>query len=410
MSELSITRYFPFMRAKITGQTIHGDYSDSALVYLSPDFRFRPLCHACQSPAATVHSKGHLRHIRDLNMGAAEVWLQVEYRKVWCETCGRAKVEHLSFANASQRVTHRLAEYIHGLCKVMTVKDVALHLDLDPKTVKAIDKAFLEPKFGHTDCRDLRVLAIDEIALRKGHNYMTVVMDYLSGRIVWMGEGRSEEALNALFEQMTSAQKAAIEAVAMDMWQAYINCVNRHCPDAKIVFDFFHVVQAFGRVIDKVRRDEYLKASAEDRKVLKGSRYLLLKNEENITKHERSRLQAVLALNITLSTLHVLKDQLKLLYYYSDRERVKTALDDWCRMAEHIEHPAVKTFITRLRTFGYGILNHADYPIGTSTLEGANNKIKVVKRKAYGFHDSQYFALKVKQAFETHETSQLFGS
>jgi transposase len=135
-----------------------------------------------------------------------------------------------------------------------------------------------------------------------------------------------------------------------------------------------------------------------------------LKNEENITEKEQSRLQAVLALNGTLSTLYVLKDQLKLLYYYGDRGRVKTALEDWCRMAKHIEHPVVKTFITRLRTFGYGILNHADYPIGTSELEGANNKIKVIKRKAYGFHDPQYFALKVKQAFETHETNQLFGS
>jgi transposase len=410
MSERSITRYFPFMRVKITGQTVHGEHPDSALIYLAPDLRFQPLCHACQSPAAKVHSKGHLRHIRDLNMGAAEVWLQVDYRKVCCETCGRAKVEHLSFANASQRVTHRLAQYIHGLCKVMTVKDVALHLDLDPKTVKAIDKAFLQEHFGTTDCRKLRVLAIDEIALRKGHNYMTVVMDYLSGRIVWMGDGRTEETLNGFFEEMTEPQKEAVEAVAMDMWQAYINCVNRHCPNAKIVFDFFHVVQAFGRVIDKVRRAEYLKAGAEDRKVLKGSRYLLLKNEENITRNEQTRLQAVLALNATLSTLYVLKDQLKLLYYYSDRGRVKTAMEDWCRMAEPIEHPVVKTFITRLRTFGYGILNHADYPIGTSALEGANNKIKVIKRKAYGFHDSQYFALKVKQAFETHETNQLFGS
>jgi len=387
------------MRAKITGQTVHGERPDSALIYVAPDLRFRPLCHACGSPAATVHSKGHLRHVRDLNMGVAEVWLQVEYRKVWCATCRRAKVESLSFANASQRVTHRLAQYVHELCKVMTVKDVASHLDLDPKTVKTIDKAFLQEHFGTTDCRNLRVLAIDEIALRKGHNYMTVVMDYLSGRIVWMGEGRTEETLNGFFAEMSDTQKAAIEAVAMDMWQAFINAVSRHCPAARIVFDFFHVVQAFGRAIDKVRRDEYLKANAEDRNVLKGSRYLLLKNEENLTDNQQSRLQAVLALNTTLSTLYVLKDQLKLIYYYSDRDRVKTALDDWCRMAEQIGHASVKTFIKRLRTFEYGILNHADYPIGTSELEGANNKIKVIKRKAYGFHDSKYFTLKVKQAF-----------
>lgn len=399
MSELSITPYFPFMRAKITGQSVCGDRPDSALIHVSPDLRFRPLCHACGRPAVTVHSKGHLRLIRDLDMAGAQVWLQVAYRKVWCEACGRAKVEYLSFANASQRVTHRLARYVYELCRFMTVKDVAAHLDLDPKTVKAIDKTFLQEDFGRTGCEGLRVLAIDEIALRKGHHYMTVIMDYLTGRIVWMGEGRSKETLDGFFAEMTDTQKAAIEAVAMDMWEPYINRIRHYCPDAKIVFDFFHVVQAFGRVIDKVRRDEYLKASAEDRKVLKGSRYLLLKNEENLTENQESRLQAVLGLNATLSTLYVLKDQLKVIYYYSDRERVKAALDDWCHMAKQIDHASVKTFVNRLRFFEYGILNHADYPIGTSELEGANNKIKVIKRRAYGYHDSHYFALKVKQAF-----------
>jgi transposase len=387
------------MRVKIIDQTVHGEDASSALIKLAPDLRYRPLCHQCGLPAATVHSQGYRRHLRDLNMASAEVWLQVEYRKIWCNNCGGAKVEQLSFADASRRVTHRLARYIYDLCRIMTVQDVAEHLNLNPKTVKAIDKSFLEKGFGQTDYHGLRILAIDEIALRKGHNYMTVVLDYLSGRVVWIGEGRDKETLDRFFAEMTDRQKDSIEAVAMDMWEAYINRVKYHCPNAKIVFDFFHLVQSFGRVIDKVRRDEYLKATKQERKVLKGSRYLLLKNEENLTERQQNRLQAVLELNSTLSILYVLKDQLKLLYYYSNRRKVKQTLDDWCRMAKQIEHGSVQAFIKRLRFFEYGILNHADYPIGTSRLEGVNNKIKVIKRKAYGFHDSEYFSLKVKQAF-----------
>jgi transposase len=387
------------MRVKITGQTVHSDIADSAMIRMAPDLRYRPLCHHCHTPAGTVHSNGHSRFIRDLNMAAAQVWLQVEYRKVWCDNCNGVRVEHLSFADASKRVTDRLAQYIYDLCKMLTVHDVAEHLDLNPKTIKAIDKSFLEKGFGWTDCHDLRVLAIDEIALRKGHNYMTVVMDYFSGRVVWMNEGRSKETLDRFFAEMTDRQKEAIEAVAMDMWEPYINRVKHHCPNANIVFDFFHVVQAFGRVIDKVRREEYLKANEQDRKVLKGSRYLLLKNEENLTDKQQSRLKDVLDLNSTLNMLYVLKDHLKLIYYCNDRQKAKKTLDDWCEMAGQIEHPSVKGFIRRLRFFEYGILNHADYPIGTSKLEGVNNKIKVIKRKAYGFHDSEYFALKVKQAF-----------
>jgi transposase len=399
MSGLSITQYFPFMRVKITDQSVHGETGDSALVRMVPDLRYHPVCHQCGSSATTVHSQGHRRHVRDLNLATAQVWLDVEYRKIWCDSCDGVRVEQLSFADASKRVTHRLARYIHGLCKVMTVQDVADHLELNPKTVKAIDKSFLEKSFAQTDGRDLHVLAMDEIALRKGHNYMTVVMDYFSGRIVWMGENRDKETLDRFFAELTAKQKQGIKAVAIDMWEPFINRVKHHCPNAQIVFDFFHVVQAFGKVIDAVRREEYLKATDQEKKVLKGSRYLLLKNEENLTDDQQNRLEQVLSLNEVLSILYVLRAQLKMVYYYSDRRTVKKILDDWCRMAETIDHPAVRRFIRRLRFFEYGILNHADYPIGTSRLEGANNKIKVIKRKAYGFHDSEYFALKVKQAF-----------
>ena len=399
MSGLSITQYFPFMRMKIEKQSVHHNPSRSALIHLTPDQRYRPLCHDCGAAAVTVHSQGHRRHLRDLNLACHQVWLEVGYRKIWCAECNGVRVEQLSFADASKRVTHRLAQHIHDLCKFMTVKDVAEHLDLDPKTVKAIDKAFLEKEFGEMNAAGLRVLAIDEIAVRKGHTYMTVIMDYFSGRIVWMGPDRRMETLDAFFAELSDAQKQGIEAVAMDMWEPFVNRVRHHCPQARIVFDFFHVVQAFGKVIDSVRRDEYRNASAHDRNVLKGSRYLLLKNAENLTDDQANRLADVLALNETLSILYILKDQLKLVFRYSDRGKVKRTLHSWCRMAETIDHPDVQRFVGRLRFFEYGILNHADYPISTSELEGANNKIKVIKRKAYGFHDTKYFVLKVKQAF-----------
>ena len=185
-------------------------------------------------------------------MGDTKVWLQVGYRKIWCDQCGGARVEQLSFADANKRITYRLASYVYELCKVMTVEDVARHLDLNPKTVKAVDKIFLEKEFGQTDYTGLRILAIDEIALKKGHNYMTVVLDYLTGRVVWMDKGRSKETLDEFFAGMTNEQKAAIEAVAIDMWEAYINRIRHHCPNAKIVFDMFHVVQAFGKFVDEV--------------------------------------------------------------------------------------------------------------------------------------------------------------
>jgi transposase len=383
---------------KILEQHIHHENASSAWIRLAPDRRYTPLCHDCGREAATTHSQGHVRLIRDLNMAQAQLFLQVEYRKIWCSVCGGVRVEKLSFADAGHRVTHRMARYIHALCKMLTIQDVAEHLDLDPKTVKEIDKSFLEQTFGPDDFHGLRVLMIDEIALHKGHRYMTVVADYFTGRVVWMGCDRSKKTLDAFFQGLNQEQKRSIEAVAMDMWEPFINRVRHYLPKAGIVFDFFHVVQGFGRVIDRVRRSEYAQAKGQKRKVIQGSRYLLLKNEENLTEEQRPRLAQLLEVNQTLASVYILKDQLKMLYFWSERRQVQQALDDWCRMAGQIDHPAVKAFIKRLRFFAYGILNHADYPIGTSRLEGINNKIKVIKRKAYGFHDDHYFILKVKQA------------
>lgn len=408
MSRLSIAAYFPFCRVKVVGQSVR-DNARSALIHLEPDLRYRPVCHACGRPGVTVHSDGYCRIVRDLNLASAETWLKVRYRKVWCEHCAGARVEQLEFCDASQRITHRLARYIYELCKMLTVEDVARHLKLNPKTVKAVDRLFLDQEFGRTDWGDLRFLAIDEIALKKGQTYMTVVVDYLTGRVVWMGEGRNKETLDKFFSGMPQQQKALIEAVAMDMWDPYINRVRHHCPEAKIVFDFFHVVSAFGFVVDEIRRSEYRKAHREDKKVIKGSRFLLLRNASNLSGPQRLRLRDLLRLNRTLSAVYILKEQLKEVYRHHDRLRTKRALDSWRDMAAKIEHPEMSAFIRRLKRHEYGILNHCDFPIGTSHLEGINNKIKLIKRKAYGFHDPEYFALKIKQAFPGKQITNYLG-
>ena len=176
MSTLSISHYFPFDGIKIVGQSVRPQ-AKSALIHMRPDLRRRPVCHACGHSGRSVHSKGHRRVIRDLNLAGAETWLQVEYRKVWCPDCNGARVERLSCCDASHRVTDRMARYIYELCKHLSVKAVAEHLGLNPKTIRAIDRMFLQEEFGRTDYSDLRILAIDEIALKKGHCYMTVVLD-----------------------------------------------------------------------------------------------------------------------------------------------------------------------------------------------------------------------------------------
>lgn len=414
MSHPSIAPYFAFARMKVIGHSPHLDLDrPGSMVQLGPDRRFRPLCRVCGEPGK-VHCRRERRFIRDLDIGPAETMLDIEYRRVWCDRCGRAKVEKLSFVEPGKRVTNRLARYVYELCKFMTVLEVARHVGLDPKTVKDIDKHFLDEEFGLNAFDGLEVLAIDEIALKKGfHGFMTVVLDYNTGRVVWMGEGRSAETLDVFFDAMTREQKRGIKAVAMDMWDPFINRVEHHCPDAKIVFDLFHLVKAYGDVIDEVRREEVSKAKERNRKeesrFIKGSRYLLLRNGANLKPAQRAHLRELLTINERISAVYVLKDQLKVIYHYRRRGWARKALDRWREMAAEVDHPAMNRFIGRLYRYEQGILNHCEYAIGTSPLEGVNNKIKVIKRKAYGFHDPKYFILKVKQALPGKETTTETG-
>ena len=197
---------------------------------------------------------------------------------------------------------------------------------------------------------------------------------------------------------MTDEQKAAVEAVAMDMWEPYIQAVRETLAKAKIVFDLFHVVAAYGKVIDQVRISEYRRASAQDREVLKGSKYLLLKTRLP-RREDREHLQRLLALNETLFFVHLLRDMLKTIWRYRHRTWAARALAEWCSLAREVGHPELERFARMLERHREGILNHCHYPIHTSKLEGTNNTIKVIKRQAYGYHDSEYFVLKVKQAF-----------
>ena len=404
MPFVSIAAYFPFSRMKLTFHDVTLE-ADLAYIEARPDKRFKPVCHECGAVASRVHER-RSRPVRDLNFAEARVWIKIEFRRVVCPTCQAIRVEETQIADPYQRVTRRLARAIHDLCKKMTVTDVAKHFDLDWRTVKKIDRAFLERDYGQPDYDGLRVLAVDEIAVRKGHEYMTVVIDYETGRVIWMGAGRKQGTLESFFEELTSEQKESLEAIAMDMWRPYIRAVEQAAPHVKIVFDLYHVVAGFNRVIDKVRNSERQQASAKHQEVFKGSKYLLLKNRKNIRrKKDREHLKQLLEINETICAVRILRDDLAGIWGYRYRTCAGRALDNWCAAARAVGHPEVTKFANTLERHREGILNHCDYAIHTSRLEGINNTIKVIKRKAYGFHDDRYFTLKVKQAFDQKDVT-----
>ena len=227
MSVPTIAPYFPFRRIKIVNQMVAPEATGTH-IQVQPDKRFQPICPGCGRRASGVHSWTR-RKVRDLNLATARLWITCQYRKMFCAHCHGIHIEDLELFHPYLRVTTRLARYIYHLSQFMTVSEVARHLGLDWKTVKAIDKFYLERDYGQADYQGLRILAVDEISIRKGHRYLTIVLDYLSGRVVFVGKDRKAKTLERLFNQFNAKQRNAIEAIVMDMWDPFIKAVKKNC-------------------------------------------------------------------------------------------------------------------------------------------------------------------------------------
>lgn len=401
MSALSIAPYFPFLRVMPVRQEITIDDVTGAgqsVIEFESDSRRRPICSGCGKPRRSVHSTV-LRRVTDLPLSGVRVELVLPQRKVRCPRCG-VRTERYEFLSSYRRATLRFERAVAELCRVLPIQHVAAHFGLDWHTVKEIDKRRLEHDVG-TPCYDrLRLLAVDEVAVHKGHTYMTTVLDLETGRMVWIGRDRTKATLLGFFAELTDAQRASIEAVAMDMAAGYREAVREACPHAALVYDLFHAVAKFSReVIDRVRVDESKKRDEAGRQLIKGSRYLLLKNEENLVGDQRERLDALLAANRNLNTVYVLHDQLKDIWRYQRPGWARRALEQWMALAEASGLKPLMKFAKNLMRHADGIINHCRYPLHTGRLEGVHNKIKVIKRMAYGFRDDAYFILKIKGAF-----------
>lgn len=386
-----------------------GELAPRLIIQLQPKSGSPKRCSRCGEIVVEIHDVSE-RRVRDLPIGEWDTWLVVPRARLQCPRCGPT-VEAVPWLDRYQRMTKRLADKIARLAQMLPIKHVAAWFGVSWDTVKQIDQRALVTRLGPQENQwvDLRVLAIDEFALHRGHRYATVVIDPTRKRVVWIARGREQESLRGFFTALGPARCAQIEAVAVDMWAPYAAEVRAHCPQAKLVYDLFHVVAKYGvEVIDRVRSDETERIAKADgtrptrerRAVIKGARWLLLRNYDRLRTHgERVRLRELLRANRALFTVYVLKDDLKQLWRFRYPGAAWRFWREWRRRAVASRLPALKKFVRLLERHLHGILNHCRYPLNTGMLEGMNNKIKVLKRMAYGFRDDAYFFLKIRAAF-----------
>ena len=387
-------------------------------------------CTQCKSDNV-IRSGVVTRDFRSAPVGGKPVVLRMAVQRLECKCCHHVSQEHIHFAAPQTTYTRRLARYAVDLCRIASIKSVAAHLNLSWNTVKEMVKGYLDRNYSKPDISDLKMIGIDEFAVRKGHVYKTIVVDLETGRIVYVGEGKGADALDG-FWKMVKKAGVKIEYVASDLSAAYISAVRENAPDAVYVFDHFHVVKLVNETLDKIRRrivnqerrkekmeEEELRKTAESSQetpdspkrktqpyppaatprrssVVKGTKYILLRNREDLTdKKDIDRLNAALELNRDLSVAYYLKEDARLIWKCDSRQQAESQLDAWLVSALSANIPELAKLAETIKSHRTGILAYYCKPISTGPVEGINNKIKTLKRMAYGFRDEQYFTLRL---------------
>ena len=357
----------------------------------------KTVCGVCGAVHFTWYDR-RIRHIRDLDCGGRRVYLAVEVRRVFCRKCQGVKRERIGFLSSRSAFTRRLAENIGGLCRTMTIQDVAREFHLDWHTVKEMDKDYMEAQLAQAPVPSPRVIGIDEISIKKRHTYRIVVSDLERRRPIWFGgTDRSEKSLDGFYAWLGPEKAAGIRLAVMDMWKPFRNSTRKSAPQAAILFDKFHILRHLGEALDKVRKLEYARLAGVDRRYIKGQKYVLLSNYENLTMDARKNLKRLLAANRRLNTAYVLKESFGQLWSYNTEGWARRFFENWKASLKWQRLKSYEKFAEMIDRHWDGIAAYSrpENKIALGFVEGLNNKVRVIQRRAYGLRDEEYLRLKV---------------
>lgn len=312
------------------------------------------------------------------------------------------RIEKLDWLAGNPRYTAGMAEQVGKLCRDMTNKAVADVLHLSERTVKDLDKLYMQKWLDKTPQPAARVIGIDELSIRKGHTYRIVVSDLECGRPIWIGgQGRKEIDIDKFFAALGAKKAKRIRLAVMDMWKAFRNSVNQHAPQANIIFDKFHIMRHLSEAMDEVRRAEYHRVTGQERKFIKGQRYTLLSHWENLTLEGQQSLKKLLSVNKRINTAYLLKEQFGQLWNYRNEKWARKFFENWKQQLKWQRLRPFEKFAELIEKHWEGIISycHPDNKVKLGFVEGLNNKIRVIQRRAYGYRDEEYLRLKILTAF-----------
>ena len=342
---------------------------------LAPDGRYAPRCGRCDERGGYRDTRW-VRRFRHVPLWGIPVTLAYAPRRVQCRRCGGVHVEALPWAVGHQRFTRALLVTIATWSRVLPWQQVAVLFGCAWGTVERAVEAAVAHGLAHRDLSDVTHIGIDEISRKKGHVYVTNVYDLERKRLLWSGEGRTQ---------------ATLEGICCDMWQPYIDVVTARAPRAVLVFDKFHIVSHLMAAVDQVRRDEIREKGPAHKALMHKTRFIWLKNPWNLTEGQHQRLGELERLNLKINRAYLLKELFAQFWTYRSAGWAKRYLTRWFWSATHARLPPLRDFAWMLRRHEAGILNYFRMPIDNGTVEGLNNKAKLVIHRAYGFRTAKNY-------------------
>ena len=319
-------------------------------------------------------------------------------RRVACRSCGGVKREQLEFLADNPFYTKRFAYYVGRRCRQGSIKDVAEEFKLHWETIKTLEMQYMRAQLARVGIPGPKVIGIDEISIRKGHTYRIVVSDLIRGRPIWFGgEDRSEASLAQFYEWLGEKKSRGIRLAVMDMWKPFRNATSAHAPQAAILFDKFHIMRHLGEALDKIRKAEYARLAGRDRRYIKGQKYTLLSRRENLTLEGRQALRTLLAANKRLNTAYLLKESFGQLWSYEREGWARRFFENWRASLKWQRLKPYEKFAEMIDRHWDGIAAYCkpENKVSLGFVEGLNNKIRVIQRRAYGLRDEEYLRLKI---------------
>ena len=357
----------------------------------------KTVCGTCGLVHRTFYDR-KTRRIRDLPCADKRIYLEVEIRRVACRRCRKVKQEKLEWLADYPFCTKRFAIYVGRRCRDSSIQDVAKEFHLDWRTVKALEMQYMREMLRRAGMPGPKVIGIDEISVRKGHDYRIVVSDLLRKRPIWFGgKDRSEESMDLFYQGLGPKKSQRIQLAVMDMWKPFRNSTRKNALQAAILFDKFHVMRNLGEALDEIRKREYGRLTGKKREYIKGQKYTLLSRRENLTMKGRAALKKLLKANKRLNTAYLLKESFSQLWEYKNEGWARRFFDNWRAALKWQRLKPYEEFGQMIESHWEGIAAFTQWEekVSLGFVEGLNNKIRVIQRRAYGLRDGEYLRLKV---------------